>query len=354
MKTKIYLIITAILQIILSIQTILTSNVIVEGIIKSFKAYPQNMQVYLSKAIELYENHGQFIINSISICCILLALIILIIAVLNKINKRKTLLILCATFSFLLAQNSLLVLLSIITIIVIAQIKEDKKTKEKKQIPKLERIDTTKKDIIKAIILLLVYFSQEIWAGFLGNNTTINIIIVIVYYILLFVLAISFFIKPLKRDIKELFKNLGTYIKYIIPRFLLMYLIYFIVAIICTYLTKTTTTVNQEAIKEIPIAITAVLAIIWAPIVEETVFRGGIRRLIKNNALFIIVSALIFGLLHTTAEASVYKMILLSFPYAIMGGFFAYIYTKTNNITCNILCHTTHNTIAVLLMLLAL
>ena len=68
-----------------------------------------------------------------------------------------------------------------------------------------------------------------------------------------------------------------------------------------------------------------------------------LRRIIKNNSLFIIASALVFGLLHTMHEPMLFNMIIMGIPYAAMGGFLAYMYTKTNNITTNISCHGIYN-----------
>ena len=103
----------------------------------------------------------------------------------------------------------------------------------------------------------------------------------------------------------------------------------------------------------LPIWYSLPLAIIYAPIVEETLFRGCIRRFIKNDKLFIIVSALVFGLLHTAfSEETIYNALVLAIPYATMGGFLAYIYTKTNNMLCNMSFHCFHNTIAMIISIL--
>ena len=128
-----------------------------------------------------------------------------------------------------------------------------------------------------------------------------------------------------------------------------MYLIYFIVAIICTYLTKVTTTANQEAIEQIPIAITALLAILWAPIVEESLFRGVLRRFINNKTVFVIVSGVSFGLLHSVGDE---HFLLNALPYMGIGICMAAAYAKSNNIWTNIFMHFTNNAIGVILMYL--
>ena len=48
---------------------------------------------------------------------------------------------------------------------------------------------------------------------------------------------------------------------------------------------------NQESIMSLPLWNSIPLAVIYAPIVEESLFRGCIRRFIKDDKIFIIVSA---------------------------------------------------------------
>ena len=91
-------------------------------------------------------------------------------------------------------------------------------------------------------------------------------------------------------------------------------------------------------------------AIIWAPIVEELIFRGSLRRFIKNNKIFIVISAVVFGLLHTIVEATLTNVLFMAIPYMVIGGFFAYLYAKTENICTNIFSHAFFNTIATIFM----
>ena len=93
-------------------------------------------------------------------------------------------------------------------------------------------------------------------------------------------------------------------------------------------------------------------ALFSTPIVEEVIFRGVLRRFIKNNTLFIIASGIIFGVLHTIGEASLANIIIMAMPYAVLGGGWAYLYAKTDNITNNILAHAFQNTLATLLSLM--
>ena len=114
-----------------------------------------------------------------------------------------------------------------------------------------------------------------------------------------------------------------------------------------------TETANQEALNSLPLWYTAFMAIVWAPVVEEGIFRGGLRRFIKNDKVFIILSAISFGLLHTiTSESGLYNIIVQSLQYMVMGGVMAYTYTKSNNIFVNMGFHCVQNTLGIIMMFL--
>ena len=102
---------------------------------------------------------------------------------------------------------------------------------------------------------------------------------------------------------------------------------------------------NQSLIKEIPLWITSILAIIIAPISEEILFRGFLRRIFKNETVFIVISALIFGAIHCMFLEENLVMYLYIIPYAIMGAGMAKLYAKTNNLCTNITLHFIWNLI---------
>lgn len=89
-----------------------------------------------------------------------------------------------------------------------------------------------------------------------------------------------------------------------------------------------------------------------APVVEEGIFRLGIRKVIKNDNLFILISGLIFGLMHifpTTlvlAEALTYGI-----TYVAMGWVLSWIYVKTDNIWYSITIHALNNLLSMLILL---
>lgn len=85
-------------------------------------------------------------------------------------------------------------------------------------------------------------------------------------------------------------------------------------------------------------------AVLIAPIIEELIFRQGIRNIIpKNNTLFIIVSGLIFGSLHVIGNITSGLDLLYLIPYCTPGFIFAYLLTKTDNILVPASMHFFHN-----------
>ena len=128
-----------------------------------------------------------------------------------------------------------------------------------------------------------------------------------------------------------------------------MILSFLVVNLICILVTNNATSVNQEAVESLPKIIMFILAVLWAPIVEETVFRGTIRRYINNNIVFILLSAFVFGFMHATGEGSILEILFTTLPYATLGGWLAYIYSKTDNLANNIMIHAIWNLFAVIL-----
>ena len=88
---------------------------------------------------------------------------------------------------------------------------------------------------------------------------------------------------------------------------------------------------------------------IFAPFVEEVIFRKCLGKVFNNDILFIIVSGFLFGFAHTLASIGMgLNQMLYIIPYGVFGGIFAYIYCKTKNIFPTITVHHFHNTIIVL------
>ncbi len=356
MKKNIYFIISSALQIILGIYILLNANAIIQEEInlipETYSMFPVEFQ---QEMISTIEASGKTTINISVIILTVMNLFVLDYAITNKILRNKIKIIVFSIFGIVFSLSALNLLISIANIIILLCLKrknpEDFPVKEKNEIPKLEYRKATKKELILGIVLVLVYFLIEFVPVDKFSDITMLIVIPL-YYILLFLLAILCLKDKIKRDMKIFKENTKAYLQYIMPRLGIMYIIYFALSLMCTLIFQETSSVNQTMIEEMQLFITIPLAIIWAPLVEEVIFREVLRNFIRNNKLFIILSAIIFGLLHTMYESTILNMVILAIPYAILGGFFAYIYTKTENIVNSIWLHAFNNAIAIFLPLL--
>jgi hypothetical protein len=108
-------------------------------------------------------------------------------------------------------------------------------------------------------------------------------------------------------------------------------------------------TVNQSTLEQLgmsPLLLVA-LTVIVAPIVEEPVMRGLILgRVFNNSYLGVILSSLLFGLLHMPTDIGSWII------YGGMGLVLAIVYHKTQKLEYTIAIHFINNALGVLLMLL--
>lgn len=353
MKKKIYFIISSVIQIVFSIYTAFNSSQIVKETVDVINAsYPENMR---DRTLTALQNNGETFIIILSLIVVLLNIWIIYNAIKGNVLKKKGKFVACSLISLFVAENTIVQLLSFINLVVLVFCKRKNPEdfpEKKKEIPKAEYIKSTKKEKLFALCLVLAYALQDIIGIFMPEDLSFSatITIAIMIYVVLFILAILIFKDRLKKDIKIFKDNFKAYIQFIFPKLGLMYIIYIISSLICSAITGNAVSENQATIEALPQWFIIPAAIIWAPVVEELLFRGVIRRFIKNDKLFIIISGVAFGLIHTIAEATLMSVIVMAIPYAILGGFFAYLYAKTDNICSNMLSHAFHNTIMVILL----
>ncbi len=176
-------------------------------------------------------------------------------------------------------------------------------------------------------------------------------------------LAVSFIVivvllllswKTLKKnwvDYKKNWKNLlSRNVKYWVCSLAIMFVANLAIAIIFNRLASA----NDETIIGIfdvaPLYI-VIEAVILAPITEELVFRQSIRYIFKNKWVFIIISGLSFGFMHTLASLKSLADFLYIIPYSVPGCFFAYMLYEEDNVLVPISFHMIHNTLAMLVLI---
>lgn len=181
--------------------------------------------------------------------------------------------------------------------------------------------------------------------------------------ILLMILLILIYRKTLVNDIKDYFKNFKSYFSIAIKYWVIGLFIMLVSNLLISILFKNINPVqNEENIQSIlkvaPLYILFSCGI-YAPIVEELIYRKSIKDIFNNKWVFIIVSGLLFGLMHTatgllTNQEYDFMQLIYTFPYAVMGCIFAYIYSKTDNIFVSVTAHLTHNLVTYIISVLPL
>ncbi len=139
-----------------------------------------------------------------------------------------------------------------------------------------------------------------------------------------------------------------------------MLVVNIIVGLLYSIISGVETTENQEAIVQIMdtnLFYTFFTVNIFAPIVEELVFRGGLYNiLLKTNGKYmaLFLSSSIFGFLHVFSAlmSQNYMEIFAGLAYVAIGLVIGFAYYKTNNILICIGIHFVNNFVSFLSMLM--
>ncbi len=220
-------------------------------------------------------------------------------------------------------------------------------------------------NIIKGASAILLYFFVSLFketplilVGVDYNNLPIifkeiyNISIQVIM-IIVFILIFKDFFKKSFADIK---KNHFTYFKKYLKFYLLGLAIMMVsnsLILILGGMTSENETVVRTEFQMYPIYI-FISAVIIAPIIEETTFRLGFRKIFKNDYLFIITSGLVFGSLHLLGMFNSSLILLYLIAYSGLGFVFAYMLAKTNNIFVSMGFHFMHNGILMAIQFITL
>ena len=232
-------------------------------------------------------------------------------------------------------------------------------------ITKIDKFETYFNQALKGALAIILYFLFNKYAGaFLQilnidtsalSKETIILYNVIIDLILILILIILYK-KELKDDIKDIKINhkkyYGTCFKYWLISLAIMYISNLILIV-----TTKNIAANEQAIEDLfkvsPLYV-YFAAVIYAPIVEEIIFRKSIRKIIPNKYLFIIISGLVFGLLHVISDINAWHDLFYIIPYSAPGIAFAYMYYKTDNIFTSMGFHFMHNGLLIALQFVIL
>lgn len=228
-------------------------------------------------------------------------------------------------------------------------------------------------NLLKLLLCFIFFFCiGDIFSyvlGIFGIDVTkfSNKVLVIYQFIMSFIIFIVLFFtykKTIKKDYESFRKEKNKNITYIIKMFVIFmivkYLVSFISVLIMTLLnfdTSSMTSVNQNLIESYVKASPILMLIstaIFAPFYEEVLFRLGFKKVFKNKYIFVILSGMIFGLMHVfPLEDGIPLMlgIMQSITYVTMGIFLSYVYYKMDNIFISIGIHFLNNLLSVLAMI---
>lgn len=203
--------------------------------------------------------------------------------------------------------------------------------------------------IVLVLVATLLFGGQVLDASF----------ILPAWYQMLFYIVFMVSMVYLAKDfLKEQWLTFKITKKWIITVLLvygMMYLSNIVISLLLTFVTNQGQSLNQESItvmfSQMPY-LTVFIAVIFAPIVEEIVFRGVIFNFFRKKGFLFaaLISAVLFGLIH------VRPMAISDLPfvvvYAALGFFICLGYEKTNNFYTAVTLHFLNNLLAVLVMAL--
>ena len=208
------------------------------------------------------------------------------------------------------------------------------------------------------------YFFVSLFRSFINsdNNLVSDLIMLMVDFLTLLILLIIVH--------HDFFKNLKDFCKNPTPIFNtgLTYWMYGLIVMIVSNLVITALTggiaANEELVQNelitSPIYMIPVVILI-GPIIEEIIFRLGLKKAFIKKMPFIITSGLIFGALHVISGFESYEISyllthlkdwLFIIPYGALGFYFAKAYYETDNIFASIVPHILHNSMSVAIIII--
>ena len=176
-------------------------------------------------------------------------------------------------------------------------------------------------------------------------NLTLSIILFFIYR------------KDLIKDFKDFIKNFGIITDVAIKYWVLGFALMILSNSLISALTPVNISENEQSVRAM-ISTTPVVAFfficVFAPFIEEIIFRKSFKDALHNKWLFIIMSGIVFGLLHVISSINSFYDLLYIIPYSLLGLFFALTYYETNNIFSTIFVHFSHNLLLLIINIIGI
>ena len=198
-----------------------------------------------------------------------------------------------------------------------------------------------------SLFLILIYYSMFIYSN-VFNGVVLEVINISVF-VLLFILSIYYNKSNINKGIKSLRNDIKKHYKRIIVYSIITLITYSIVSIILGYFLENV--ITEETVADSNVIRVVINLLIWAPLTEELIFRCSLKKDIKNNTIFILISPLLFAGVHVLGNGLNLITLISSIPYILIGIYFTLLYIKIDNIIINILMHLLINVIGVVMII---
>lgn len=222
------------------------------------------------------------------------------------------------------------------------------------------------KNYIKGIFAIFLFFINSIFSiipilifKLDPNKITLkeNIILSLFDYICLILIYIFMYRKDLLADLKKFKeksnKTIDIGFKYWTIGLFFMVISNLIIMKIFPGSASNNENTVQLYIKTFPI-IALISTSILGPFIEEIVFRKTFKDMIKKPILFILISGVLFGLMHVIGQANTISEFIYFIPYSALGIAFASMYEKTDNFFTSCTMHFIHNLLLTLISIIGL
>lgn len=199
---------------------------------------------------------------------------------------------------------------------------------------------------------LIIHFSMQV------DSNTLNAILNLIVDFFMMIYVIWVFKDSLIRQWHDFIEDIGNFICALLVGEALLYGVGIIGGLITMLLGGAETSVNQEFISKITVAhpmIMMITTVIFAPILEEIVFRGLVFGWIYewNPKVAHFISSLFFGFVHVMLAmigGNIGEWVQI-FAYFFKGFVLSYLYEKRNNIYVPMLTHCLNNLISIIMIL---
>jgi len=217
-------------------------------------------------------------------------------------------------------------------------------------------------DVFKKLKKLLLFSGLsigflifEVVFYFIGidfTNMTLktSIMLTIIKYIFFLVLLIVIYRKYLIKKWKDFREHFKDYFDLSFRHWLIGLVVMYVANIIIMNIIGNVGS-NEEAVQSIitsyPIA-AIFMTTLFAPIIEELIFRKSLQDAVPVKKFFPLISGLVFGYIHVIGATNPLEYLMI-ISYGSLGYAFGVILNKTDNIYCVIMMHMIHNGILTLL-----